>query len=46
MFGTSYTDAILACADDISMWEVKKVVREADRVSESGKVCRESISDS
>ena len=28
----SYTDAILASADDVSMQEVKKVVREADRV--------------
>ena len=31
-FGTSYTDAILASADDVSMREVNKVVREADRV--------------
>ena len=31
-FGTSYTDTILASADDVSLREVKKVMREADRV--------------
>ena len=32
-FGTSYTDAILEGGDEVSMHEVKRVIKQADRVS-------------
>ena len=32
-FGTSYTDAILEGDDEVSMHEVKRVVKQVDRVS-------------
>ena len=39
-FGTNYTDAILEGGDEVSMREVKRVVKQADRVSKLEK-CRE-----
>ena len=39
-FGTNYTDAILEGGDDLSMHEVKRVIKQADRVSKLDK-CRE-----
>ena len=38
--GTNYTDAILEDGDEVSMHEVKRVVKQADRVSKLEK-CRE-----
>ena len=32
-FGTNYTDAILEGGDEVSMHEVKRVIKQADRVS-------------
>ena len=42
-FGTNYTDAILEGGDEVSMQEVKRVVKQADRVSKLEK-CRERAS--
>ena len=39
-FGTHYTDAILEGSDEVSMHEVKRVVKQADRISKLEK-CRE-----
>jgi len=39
-FGTNYTDAILEGGDEVSMHEVKRVIKQADRVSKLEK-CRE-----
>ena len=39
-FGTNYTDAILEGGDEVSMQEVKRVVKQVDRVSKFEK-CRE-----
>ena len=39
-FGTNYTDAILKGGDEVSMQDVKRVVKQADRVSKLEK-CRE-----
>ena len=39
-FGTNYTDAILDGGDEVSMHEVKRVIKQADRVRKLEK-CRE-----
>ena len=39
-FGTNYTDAILEGGDEVSMHEVKRVVKQVDRVSKIGEMQR------
>ena len=40
-FGTNYTDAILGSGDEVSTHEVKRVIKQADRVRKLEK-CRDS----